>query len=172
VKGKWRYLYRAVDSKANTIDFLLAAKRDKEAAKRFQRKTMENSHHSTSRVLNVDKNPVYPIAIEELKAERSLSKKTNLRQCNYLNNIVEQDHRFIKRRVNPGLGFWSFHIATRTLRGYEAMNMIRKGQVMGVAKGVTLSLRSNSLINYSQWLHKSAAQKRTFLFSENLQHNL
>src|SRR5204862_5822909 len=81
VKGKWKYLYRAIDSKYNTIDFLLTAKRDKEAAKRFLRKAMENSHHSTPRVLNVDKNPAYTPAIEDLKAEKSLPKKTKLREC-------------------------------------------------------------------------------------------
>ena len=62
-----------------------------------------------------------------------------LRQCKYLNNVVEQDHRFIKRRVNPGLGFDSFRTAQRTLRGYEAMHMIRKGQVEGIAKGDILA---------------------------------
>jgi len=137
VKGKWKYLYRAVDSKGNTIDFLLTAKRDKQAAKRFLRKMMENSHHSTPRVINVDKNPAYPPAVEELKVESTLPESCNLRQYKYLNNIIEQDHRFIKRRVNPGLGlgFGSFHTAKRALQGYEVMNTIRKGQVEGVAKG-------------------------------------
>jgi len=98
---------------------------------------MENSHHSTPRVINVDKNPAYPPAVEELKVESTLPESCNLRQCKYLNNIIEQDHRFIKRRVNPGLGlgFGSFHTANRALQGYEVMNIIRKGQVEGVAKG-------------------------------------
>src|SRR5439155_13216296 len=129
VKGNWKYLYRAVDSKGNTIDFLLTARRDKKAAKRFLRKMMENSHHSTPRVINVDKNPAYPPAVEELKAESLLPQNCNLRQCKYLNNIVEQDHRFIKRRVNAMLGFGSFHTGRKTLRGIEAINMIRKGQI-------------------------------------------
>src|SRR5262249_4872871 len=86
VKGKWKYLYRAVDSKGNTIDFLLTAKRDKEAAKRFFRKAMENSHHSIPRVINVDNNPAYPPAVEELKSETTLPEICNLRQCKYLNN--------------------------------------------------------------------------------------
>jgi transposase, IS6 family len=135
VKGKWKYLYRAVGSKGNTIDFLLTAKRNKEAAKRFLSKAMENSHHSTPRVINVDKNPAYPPAVEELKSETTLPESCNLRQCKYLNNIVEQDHRFIKRRANYGLGFGGFHTAKRTLQGYEVMNMIRKRQIQGAAKG-------------------------------------
>jgi transposase-like protein len=83
----------------------------------------------------VDKNAAYPPAIDSLKADQTLSKTTELRPVKYLNNMVEQDHRFIKRLVNPGMGFGSFKTARRTLRGYEAMNMIRKGQIQGVAKG-------------------------------------
>jgi transposase, IS6 family len=135
VKGKWKYLYRAVDSKGNTIDFLLTAKRDKQAAKRFLRKMMENSHHSNPRVITVDRNPSYPIAIEELKAESIMPESCNLRQCKYLNNIVEQDHRFIKKQANAMLGFGSFRTASRALKGIEAINMIRKGQIKKVAKG-------------------------------------
>jgi transposase, IS6 family len=67
--------------------------------------------------------------------EGVLSVVAQLRQCKYLNNIVEQDHRFIKRRVNPGLGFFSFNTARRTIGGNEAMNMIRKGQIEGIRKG-------------------------------------
>src|SRR5256885_10764869 len=82
IKVKLKYLYRAVDSKGNTIDFLLTSKRDKEAAKRFLHKAMENSHHSKPRVINVDKNPAYPPAVEDLKAESVLPKSCVLRQCN------------------------------------------------------------------------------------------
>ena len=83
----------------------------------------------------MDKNAASPKAIDSLKAEQSLPKTTELRPVKYLNNILEQDHRFIKRLVNPGLGFKSFHTAPRTLRGYETMNMIRKGQIQGIEKG-------------------------------------
>ena len=119
VRKKWKCLYRAVDSKGNTIDFLLTAKRDKEAAKRFFRRVAANAKHTAPRVINVDYCPAYPLAIEDLKAEAILPDGCNLRQCKYLNNIIEQDHRFIKRRVNPGLGFWSFHTAWRTLRAMK-----------------------------------------------------
>jgi IS6 family transposase len=135
VKGKWKYLYRAVDSQGNTIDFLLRAKRDKDAAKRFFKKMFKSGHTTTPRVITVDKNASYPAAVKELKSEGILSEGCEIRQVKYLNNIVEQDHRFIKRRVKPGLGFKSFHTAVRTLKGYEMMNMIRKGQIEGIKKG-------------------------------------
>jgi transposase, IS6 family len=86
-------------------------------------------------VINVDKNPSYPPAVEQLKEEGTLPNRTQLRQCKYLNNLIEQDHRFIKRRVNAGLGFFSFRTAGRTIKGFEAMQMVRKGQIEGVAKG-------------------------------------
>jgi transposase, IS6 family len=86
-------------------------------------------------VINVDKNPAYPPAVGLLKEEGTLPNRTQLRQCKYLNNLIEQDHRFIKRRVNPGLGFFSFNTAWRTIRGYETMNMIRKGQIAGIGRG-------------------------------------
>ncbi len=135
VKGQWKYLYRAVDSKGNTLDFLLSAKRDAKAAKRFLRKTLNAFHTSTPRVITFDKNAAYPKAFAELKAEGLLLDTEPLRQSKYLNNIVEQDHRFIKRLTNPGLGFGTFRTAWRTLRGYEIMNMIRKGQLHGAGKG-------------------------------------
>ena len=68
-----------------------------------------------------------------------------LRQCKYLNNLVEQDHRFVKRRVNPGLGFAAFSTAQRTIQGYEAIHMFRKGQLEGIAKGDVLA--QNRVIN-------------------------
>jgi len=91
--------------------------------------------HQSPRVINVDQNRSYPPAVEELKEEGILSIAAQLRRCKYLNNIVEQDHRFIKRRINPGLGFFGFNTARRTIGGYEVMNMIRKGQVEGIGKG-------------------------------------
>jgi IS6 family transposase len=87
----------------------------------------------------VDKNAAYPVAVDALKAEETIEKGTELRQCKYLNNIVEQDHRHIKRIVKPMMGFKSFNSARRTLRGIEAMNMIRKGQVKGVKQGDSVS---------------------------------
>ena len=125
----------------NSILFIhpLSAKRDARAAERFFRKALKAAHTQSPRVVNVDKNAAYPKATNTLKANDTLPERTELRQNKYLNNIVEQDHRFIKRLVNPGMGFGSFNTARRTLRGYEAMNMIRKGQIQGVEKGDILA---------------------------------
>jgi transposase-like protein len=87
----------------------------------------------------VEKNAAYPPAVSDLQHEGSLPDSCQLKQSKYLNNVVEQDHRFVKRRVKLGLGFDSFHTAQRTLRGYEAMHMIRKGQLEGIAKGDLLA---------------------------------
>ena len=129
VKGEWKYFYRAVDSDGDTIDFMLSAKRDRKAAKRFFKKALGSNHNQMPRVITVDKNAAYPIAIDELKNEKKLSKNVEIRQVKYLNNIVEQDHRSIKRIIAPMLGFQSFRSASKTLKGIEAMNMVKKGQV-------------------------------------------
>lgn len=135
VQGKQKYLYRAVDSTADTLDFLLTAKRDALAAKRFFPKTLKAIHTSIPRVITVDKNPADPKAVKELIAAKKLAQIVKLRQSKYLNNIVEQDHQAIKRLVKPGMGFGSFNTARRTIRGYEIMNMVRKAQVLEVPKG-------------------------------------
>ena len=132
VKGRWTYLYRAVDSRGQTIDFLLSAKRDAEAAKRFFRKALAQPHTVNPRTISVDKNAAYPKAVAEMKRNSELWRLSRLRQAKFLNNIIEQDHRRPKRLVRPGLGFGGFHTARRTLAGYEAMAMIRKGQVRNI----------------------------------------
>src|SRR5205085_6517168 len=91
------------------------------------------------RVINVDRNPAYPRAVGKLKMKGTLPRRCKLRPVKYLNNLIEQDHRFIKRRVNPGMGFWSFDTAWRTIQGYEAMHQLRKGQVRGTRRGDILS---------------------------------
>jgi len=98
-------------------------------------KALNAVHTQEPRVINVDKNAAYPKAIEELKEKEELQELVELRQNKYLNNTVEQDHRGIKRLVKPGMGFGSFNPARRTIKGYEAMNMVRKGQIQRVAKG-------------------------------------
>ena len=128
-----------MDSQGNTIDFLLCAKRDAQAAERFFRKALKASHTSAPRVINVDGNPAYPSAFKALREEGVLPETCTLRSCKYLNNIVEQDHRFIKRLTRPGLGFASFRTAWRTLRGDEVMNMIRKAQLRGAERGDIVS---------------------------------
>jgi transposase-like protein len=135
VKGKWTYLYRAVDSAGASIDFLLSARRDAAAAKRFFQKALCASHHPTPRVINVDRNPSYPSVVEALKSEGTLHRRCCLRPVQYLNNILEQDHRAIKRRVQASQGFRSFWGAYRTIQGYEAVHAIRKGQARWVGTG-------------------------------------
>jgi transposase-like protein len=132
VKGRWTYLYRAVDRYGQTIDFLLSARRDAAAAKRFFCKALGQPHTVNPRTITVDKNAAYPKAVAEMKGDGKLWRRTRLRQCKYLNNVIEQDHRRIKRLVGPGLGFGNFRTARRTLAGYEAMAMVRKGQVRKV----------------------------------------
>jgi IS6 family transposase len=105
------------------------------SAKRFFAKALGAPHTSTPHVITVDKNPTYPKAYKELKAEGILPDACDLRQSKYLNNLVEQAHRFIKRLVKLGLGFFSSETACRTLHGNEAMNMLMKGQICGIEKG-------------------------------------
>ena len=127
VKGKWTYLYRAVDSAGTRIDFPLSARRDAAAAKRFFQKALSSPNHPTPRVINVDKNPSYPPVDEALKSEGTL-RRCRLRPVQYLNNVLEQDHRAIKRRVRASQGF-------RSLRPVHA---IRKGQARWVGVGQIL----------------------------------
>jgi IS6 family transposase len=135
VKGEDKYLYRALDSTGETIDFLLTAKRDAAAAKRFLRRAIDASGNAMPRVMNVDKNPAYPAAVAALKAEGAIPRRVALRQSKYLNNVIEQDHRTVKKRVWLAKGYGSFQSAWRTLQGIETVHMIRKGRVRWLAKG-------------------------------------
>ena len=140
VKGKWRYLYRAVDSTGATLDFLLSAKRDAAAAKRFLAKALGGENHPAPRVINTDKRRCLSAGHRELKAEVSLEENCRHRPVQYLNNVLEQDHRAIKRRVNASQHFRSFWGAWRTIAGYEAIHMIRKGQACWSAAGAKVGL--------------------------------
>jgi len=113
--------------------------RDGKAAARFFRKVLKAQHTQKPRVITVDKNAAYPIAIEALKVDETLETTTELRQSKYLNNVIEQDHRNIKRLTKPMMGFSSFNTARRTLSGIEAMSMVRKGQVNGTSQGDNVS---------------------------------
>ena len=127
VRGQWKYLYRAVDKDGDTIDFLLTAKRDAKAALRFLRQAIRNN--GTPLKINIDKSGANTAAIEAYNKESGAS--IEIRQCKYLNNIVEQDHRFIKKLTRPIQGFKSFAAAQATLAGIETAHMIRKGQLAG-----------------------------------------
>jgi transposase-like protein len=104
--GEWVYLYRAVDSTGDTIDFMLSPKRDLIAAKHFLRLALSRTA-TGPRVINVDGHPAYATAISELKQSGELGRRCRCRPCPYLNNIVEQDHRFIKKRIAAALWFRS-----------------------------------------------------------------
>jgi transposase-like protein len=126
VKGAWKYLYRAVDKAGATVDFLLTAKRDRKAALRFLRKAIR--YNDTPEKITIDKSGANAAAIESHDTECKAG--IEIRQIKYLNNIVEQDHRAIKRMTRPILGFKSFWSAAVTLAGVELMHMIRKRQLL------------------------------------------
>jgi len=134
VNGQWKYLYRAVDKEGATIDFLLRARRDAAAASRFFEKAMRQNGEPEK--VTMDKSGANKAAMNEINQDRDVP--IEVRQVKYLNNIVEQDHRFIKRVTRPMLGFKSFRAASAVLAGIELMHMIRKGQ-LSVEKGKDLS---------------------------------
>lgn len=129
VGQQWKYLYRALDKEGHTIEFMLSAKRDIAAAKRFFGKMMRADHRRLPFSISVDKHASYPAAFITSQEEKVLPKDCRLRRTKYLTNIVEQDHRFIRRRWRAMQCFRSFHTAERTIEGVEAMHMLRKGQV-------------------------------------------
>lgn len=139
VRGEWKYLYRAVDSEGNTLDFMLSAKRNKIAARRFLKKALDANHTKQPRVINTDKDQAYPLAVAKLKDEKRLRKDSELRRVKYLNNLIEQDHRRVKKITKASLGYQSFCTAWKTIRGIEMIQMIRKGQVKNVSKGDSMS---------------------------------
>ncbi len=121
--------YRAVDGTGQTIDFLLSAKRDKKAARRFFCKALARENTRNPRTVITDRLTSYPGVLRELKRDGELWRFTRHRRGRWLNNLVEQDHRRIKRRTRPMLGFKRFVTARRALAGVEAMAMLAKGQV-------------------------------------------
>ena len=126
VKGVWKYLYRAVDKEGKTVDFLLTAKRDKAAALRFFDKAMKAN--GVPEKVTMDKSGANKAAMDEINARGDTP--VIVRQVKYLNNIVEQDHRAVKRVTKPMLNFKSFRAAKCVLAGIELMHMIRKGQFL------------------------------------------
>lgn len=124
VKGKWHYYYRAVDKDGDTIDFLLTKKRDKKAVLRFLNKAI--GKNGKPGLINIDKSGANKAGIKSFNQDNN--KRIKIRQCKYLNNIIEQDHRFIKRKTKLMLGFKNFEAAQKTLAGVELVRMIKKGQ--------------------------------------------
>ncbi len=126
VRGRWTYLYRAVDKQGQTVDFLLSEKRDIAAAKRFFIKAIGNNEAPAK--ITLDGYKASHQAVAELKAEGLLSAGVEVRTSKYMNNLIEQDHRRVKQRYYPMLGFKSFSNAAVTLSGIELAQKIRKGQ--------------------------------------------
>jgi transposase, IS6 family len=135
VKGQERFRYCAVDSSGQTIDFLLTAKRGTSAAKRFFRRGMAHPGKALPRGINVDQNRAYPAAVAELKRDGTIRRRCQLRPCKYLNNVVAQDPRNVKCRTWLAKGYGWVRTARRTLRGIEAMGMIRMGRARRAGKG-------------------------------------
>ena len=144
VKGIWHYLYRAVDKEGNTIDFLLTRKRDKKAAKRFLIKAI--NHNGFPVKITIDGSAANKAAIEEFNSDNDTT--IEVRQVKYLNNIVEQDHRGVKRITNSMLGFKSFDSASITLNGIEIVHMLQKRQ---------LQSQDNSVKNLAEVFYSLAA---------------
>src|SRR5438105_10758753 len=126
VKGEWRYLYRVVDKQGQTIDFLLTEQRDEQTAKRFLTKAIRR--HGVPEKITIDGSAANEAAIKSYNEEHGTA--IEIRKIKYLNNIVEQDHRAVKRVTRPMLGFKAFEAAQDTLAGIELMHMIKKKQLM------------------------------------------
>jgi transposase-like protein len=129
LNGKWVYLYRAVDKEGNTIDFFLRAKRDAAAAKAFFRKAFKENGRPDK--VTVDKSGSNILALDSFNKDVAKEEEIEIRQIKYLNNIIEQDHRFIKKRTRPTLGFKNFYSAKETISRIENIRMIQKGQILG-----------------------------------------
>ena len=136
IKGKWHYLYRVIDKNGNTLDWMLSRRRNKKPALRFFKKVLVNFHTVGPRVINVDKSLTFPPALSELQATNDMPGKTKLRAIKYLNNSMENDHKFTKSKSRYRQGYQSFTTARKTLDGMEAMRMIQKGQIRCVGKDI------------------------------------
>jgi len=135
VNGKWVYLYRAIDSCGDTIEFLLRKRRDAAAAKAFFKKAFKNN--DIPKKVVIDKSGSNTAALTDFNKNLPKEQKIRILQNKYLNNLIEQDHRFIKKRTKPMLGFKSFRSAKITIAGIENIRMIQKGQIIGANSQVS-----------------------------------
>lgn len=132
IKNEWHWLFRATDSKGKSLGFMISQRRNKAAVKRFFKLLLKNNNGVSPRVINVDGLTSYPPALKELQSKQIFSKKTILRCCKYLNNILESDHRFIKKIYKTGLSFKCIESTKNTISGIEAIHMLNKGQIKNV----------------------------------------
>jgi IS6 family transposase len=141
VRGRWKYLFRAVDKHGQLIDFMLSDRRNTRAAYGFLRKAFKMMSDYPPSSITTDKLASYPKAIQRLQSEGLLSNDTEHRTSNYLNNIIEADHGGLKRVIRPTRGFQRLKTASATIRGFEVMRMIRRGHCMLPEPGVTGEIR-------------------------------
>ena len=142
VNGKDRYLYRAVDKEGQTVEFLLTSRRDRNASRRFLEKAMKNTEDPS--LINIDQSGANTAGIKDYNKKHET--EIEIRQCKYLNNIVEQDHRNIKRRIRLMLGFKSFWTARIVLAGIELVHMLKKGSAQNAQEGCVNELRQSILL--------------------------
>lgn len=148
VKGAWKYLYRAVDKEGKTVDFLLTAKRDKAAAMRFFAQALRDN--DVPEKVTIDKSGANKAAIDQIIDDKKIP--IAVRQVKYLNNIVEQDHRVVKRITKPMLGFQSFRSAKNVLADIELMHTIRKNQ---------LNLKGSDALSFAEQFYALAGKIRS-----------
>ncbi len=168
VRVQWTYLYRAVDKHGNTIDFYLSPTRNAKAAKRFLGKALNGlKDWEKPEIINTDKAPTYGIAISELKAEGKGLEKTLHRQVKYLNNVVEADHGKLKQLIRPVRGFKTLKTAYATIRGFEVMRALRKGQA--ATFNLTQDIRGEArIVERTFDINNSALAEAVALISESL----
>jgi transposase-like protein len=130
-RGRWVYLFRAVDTHGDTVDFYLSETRDRDAAKTFLRKALSNPDNRTPRLPCMDRCQIYPAAIRDLRAEGCLPPRCRRRTKRYANNRIESGHRHVKRRLRAIQGPRTMPTAQRVIQGIEAAHMIRKAQLLG-----------------------------------------
>ena len=129
VRGQWAHLYRAVDKHGNTIDFYLSPTRNIAAAKRFLGKALNGlKDWEKPTVINTDKAPTYAAALAELKKEGKCPTERLHRRVKYLNNVIEADHCKLKQLIRPVRGFKTLKTTYATIKGFEVMRALRKGQ--------------------------------------------
>ena len=141
VAGEWAYLYRAIDKNGEIIDFMLSPRRTAKSARRFLGKALRLRGECPPETINTDQNEAYGKAIRAHKKAGDLAESVEHRQIKYLNNRLEADHGALKRLIHPTRGFKTLPTASATIKGFEVMRMIRKGQCLMLEPGTTGEMR-------------------------------